>query len=438
MSDGSITLSPVRRTSRQAGILSNAILWGMMGCFLFYGALPFAPVYQGLLIRYTCGHPLEYITMALFFCGIATLFLRWRELQDESRSLNQASEILTEASKISTASQDFSAELLHQIESTAAPLWNSVSIQRLKHAAEFVRETASTENLDSHLRHCAELDLDRAQQKLGLVNTISWAIPIVGFLGTVMGITIAIANVSPEQLDQSLTEVTSGLGVAFDTTALSLSLSLVLVFATYLIRSRQDDLLNRIEEQIDRQLAIRFRREEHPAPVAAQVEISQNLVAASEQIVSDSVRLWRETLSDLKERMTHMLHSEQVRMTELVEQNLDAMLTEERQHREDLRQTEAGVLRSQISGLDTTLSHWNEGVAELNQSLHTQAVEQKQQTILLQEMISKQQQLTELQARIDESINTREITNTLDQTLNSLTAAIQLLNARVGSAHRAA
>ena len=65
----------------------------------------------------------------------------------------------------------------------------------------------------------ADQAAERLHESYSLVRTITWAVPILGFLGTVVGITMAIANVTPEQLDTSLGEVTDGLAVAFDTTA---------------------------------------------------------------------------------------------------------------------------------------------------------------------------------------------------------------------------
>jgi hypothetical protein len=82
---------------------------------------------------------------------------------------------------------------------------------------------------------------DRTHESYGFVRTISWAIPIIGFLGTVMGITVAIANITPEQLDTSIGAVTGGLALAFDTTALSLTLSLVIVFAYFVVERADDD-----------------------------------------------------------------------------------------------------------------------------------------------------------------------------------------------------
>lgn len=85
-------------------------------------------------------------------------------------------------------------------------------------------------------------------QSFQLIRTVTWAVPIMGFLGTVIGITMAIANVTPEQLDSSLPEVTSGLAVAFDTTAQALGMSMVLVFGTFVIERAEQSVLNELEE----------------------------------------------------------------------------------------------------------------------------------------------------------------------------------------------
>ena len=59
---------------------------------------------------------------------------------------------------------------------------------------------------------------------------------------------MAIANVTPEQLDSSLPEVTAGLAVAFDTTAQALTMSMLLVFATFLVERGEQSILNDVEQ----------------------------------------------------------------------------------------------------------------------------------------------------------------------------------------------
>src|SRR5690606_16439917 len=88
----------------------------------------------------------------------------------------------------------------------------------------------------------------RLHSSHALLQTVIWSIPILGFLGTVMGITLAIADVTPEQLESSLNDVTSGLAVAFDTTAVALTYSLVMGFASLFVKRREEQLLVEIDE----------------------------------------------------------------------------------------------------------------------------------------------------------------------------------------------
>ena len=54
--------------------------------------------------------------------------------------------------------------------------------------------------------------------------------PILGFLGTVLGITEAIGGINPEQMNNDPGAISNGLTKAFDATALALSLTLVSMF----------------------------------------------------------------------------------------------------------------------------------------------------------------------------------------------------------------
>ena len=83
--------------------------------------------------------------------------------------------------------------------------------------------TGSADWLEDHLKYLSDVDAASAARSYGLVRFIVWAIPIMGFLGTVIGITVAIANLSPTQLE-NISGVVAGLGTAFDTTATALGL----------------------------------------------------------------------------------------------------------------------------------------------------------------------------------------------------------------------
>ena len=88
---------------------------------------------------------------------------------------------------------------------------------------------------------------------------VIWAIPIMGFLGTVIGITVAIASLSPTQLE-NISGVVAGLGTAFDTTATALALSMVLMFVQFAIDRTEQKLLAEVDERAWTALAGRSRR----------------------------------------------------------------------------------------------------------------------------------------------------------------------------------
>ncbi len=47
-------------------VLVSPLFWGIGATFGFYALIPYLPVYQSLIERYFCSHPLEYATAALF------------------------------------------------------------------------------------------------------------------------------------------------------------------------------------------------------------------------------------------------------------------------------------------------------------------------------------------------------------------------------------
>ena len=73
--------------------------------------------------------------------------------------------------------------------------------QRLKAALEGVCRKGSGDGLEDDLRFLSDIDAGRAHASHAMVRIIIWAIPILGFLGTVIGITMAIAGLDPKMLE---------------------------------------------------------------------------------------------------------------------------------------------------------------------------------------------------------------------------------------------
>ncbi len=91
----------------------------------------------------------------------------------------------------------------------------------------------------------AEVESDQS-----FIRYISWAIPSVGFIGTVLGIASSLGYANEASSPEGIEKVTSALAVAFDTTLVALFLSIILMLAIHALQKRQDDLYTRMRTYV--------------------------------------------------------------------------------------------------------------------------------------------------------------------------------------------
>ena len=87
-----------------------------------------------------------------------------------------------------------------------------------------------------------ENKFDMLQLDLTFLKYISWAIPSIGFIGTVRGIGEALSKAA-EAIDGNITGMTSSLGVAFNSTFVALLISIMLMLFITRIEYKQDSLI---------------------------------------------------------------------------------------------------------------------------------------------------------------------------------------------------
>jgi biopolymer transport protein ExbB/TolQ len=97
----------------------------------------------------------------------------------------------------------------------------------------------SIQDASNAVKERTELAADQLDSALSLVRYIAWAIPAIGFIGTVRGIGYALAY-AQEAIQGDISAVTSWLGLAFNSTLVALLLSLVLMFILHMMQSRQE------------------------------------------------------------------------------------------------------------------------------------------------------------------------------------------------------
>ena len=85
-----------------------------------------------------------------------------------------------------------------------------------------------------------------------MVRYISWAIPSIGFIGTVRGIGDALGQ-AYKAVEGDISGVTVSLGVAFNGTFVALVLSIIM-FALHQLQLSQERLVLRTQRYADKQL----------------------------------------------------------------------------------------------------------------------------------------------------------------------------------------
>jgi biopolymer transport protein ExbB/TolQ len=133
--------------------------------------------------------------------------------------------------------------------------------------------SATTDQLMELNREGSGLDQEQTAGRFTLTRYILYLLPVIGFIGTVEGISKALMNISKvlplvKELDgflSKLTGVTHALQIAFDSTLLALFLSAALMFVQTLVQRRAEDLLARVDRwMVDRVLPKLARTEAAP------------------------------------------------------------------------------------------------------------------------------------------------------------------------------
>lgn len=101
--------------------------------------------------------------------------------------------------------------------------------KNVQHAADAI--TDSVESLGAQL-----------EAGNSLIRFFIWAIPSIGFVGTVRGIGAALAK-AEEAVAGDIAGMVDKLGVAFNSTLVSLIISIVLMYVLHLLNNRQDEMV---------------------------------------------------------------------------------------------------------------------------------------------------------------------------------------------------
>ena len=173
-----------------AAITKSPFLWGVLGSAGFYALVHASPLgVDHSVKRYFTHHPVEYMLTVMFAIGLAALLIKALDVVRQRAGLDDS---LLPAARPAPQPVEECGALLARLERLPGRRQNDYYVCRLRAGLEHVRHRGSAESLDDELKYLADVDAARLHAGYGLFRVIVWAIPILGFLGTVIGITMAL------------------------------------------------------------------------------------------------------------------------------------------------------------------------------------------------------------------------------------------------------
>jgi biopolymer transport protein ExbB/TolQ len=292
----------------------SPFLWGILGSAGFYLAIraipPNAPG-MTFVLRYFTHHPVEYMETVLFSVGLAALVVKIFEITAQRAGLRSSP---LGPRLDARQSVEESEDLLATLDELPGRRQGEYYIARLRSALQHVKRHGSADKLDDELKYLADLDAARLHSGYGLFRVIVWAIPILGFLGTVIGITMALNSVDLQAPDKSMLQVLNGLGLKFDTTALALAFAMVLMFIHFSVENAEIALLEQVDSRVLDDLSDRFAvADASPASGDGQVvavrRMAEAMMQATDSLVHRQAELWQSSVDTAARQWAKMSES---------------------------------------------------------------------------------------------------------------------------------
>lgn len=113
--------------------------------------------------------------------------------------------------------------------------------------------THNIQDVSNVVKDFCNTEAERLESELTIVRYIAWAIPSIGFLGTVRGIGEALGQ-AHRAVSGDIIGVTVSLGVAFNSTFIALVVSILIMFLLYQLQLLQDKLVLDTQHYCDENL----------------------------------------------------------------------------------------------------------------------------------------------------------------------------------------
>ena len=339
---------------------------GLLVAAAFYTFVAFAGLPP--LHRYFLGHPVAVVATTLFWVAVGILvhkqrtvrgqWARFRRIRDEDLLPGETATSPGERWRQRHDAGYAARRWLGTLDQLPGATRGSLLVRRLRELLTRQTHRGTTKHLADDLRELAARDADAAHDSLGLVRIIVWAIPMLGFLGTVIGITQTLGGLDFSDGTAAVDRLKSGLYVAFDTTALGLVLSVAAIFLQFPIERSEQRLLAALDGRVGYLLSANLPSDEAADNQTALVaDLCSGIRAAVAESLAGQAELWRDTIDEANRHWRQAQQSGAEEFTRAVATSLGPAL---RDHADGLQESlrRAGDrTESQVERLVENLHH---------------------------------------------------------------------------------
>lgn len=144
-------------------------------------------------------------------------------------------------------------EYARTLQSLSEPVRAMLLPRVLQTALERFGSTRNVQDVSSVSNAMCDAESERLESELSMIRYIAWAIPSVGFIGTVRGIGAALGE-AHRAVEGDIAGVTENLGVAFNSTFVALMISIVVMFLVHQLQLLQERLVFETQSYVDHNL----------------------------------------------------------------------------------------------------------------------------------------------------------------------------------------
>jgi biopolymer transport protein ExbB/TolQ len=234
---------------------TNTFLTGimaLMGTVAFYAAL--LPIRETWFARMFYDRGItQYPTVLFSFWALAIILIKSRKLALQRKALQYLVVPADHNFVLSTATVD---TVMDNIYSTVDDPKHFLLFNRIVIALSNLRNLGRVSDLDDILRSQASHDESLMESSYTLISGFIWAIPVLGFIGTVLGLSFAVGGfgfvlqsaTDLSQIKDALKLVTGGLATAFETTLVALVAALFIQLLQTFLKKSEEEFLDACSE----------------------------------------------------------------------------------------------------------------------------------------------------------------------------------------------